>query len=1074
MRSHLYIYSLNQNDFDEQFHLIDRSYSHSLERLDESLDVKKLGLGPTDDCLAKKRLVKVRFKKGKKGFDLRSYLYEHGFSLNGIHYVRYKRTASSARNGSCLFIDESRFAEMMEWSKCGLREKPVDAKYEAYLALTLSGCIGFFSKPLKNILVLPDDVSEFRIGQGCIVSSAKKGDRESDSCVIVGDTKAERFSDADMERKISNKIWDGQSLIEESVFLDVAPAADKSMLLLRSRFFKSCAFRTRLTQWFHDHGLWGEIKPGSLRGYTQAKNYEDIWLVTTYSSLKFLRFYDEAEYMDAISQWMSLSDDIENFGIVKTDKKSSFFDGQLVQTNYQLLNTIFLDEKTTEVFLKPTLELIDRMIEDPVLALKFAKMTRRSDDSEEESEEGESNNGDDEEYFNPLETAILKLAEINKNFLDTKAGRDFVRRYVEGMKRRLLKGRILIHGVYATLFGNPVEMLAATCANSPKSLSSPSIRYPVDKVHCSFFKEGTMVIGERSPHILMGNILCAWNKDLDWNERQYFPLNENIVCVSSIQSDLPERLNGADFDSDTMLLTDDKILCDALGNNNSSWAFRYQNKFGVPHNFIELPSAEKPFSTIAEMDNGIADNMLGQIVDLSQNYNSLFWDTVYHKNRRVFSIGDQKFEIRDGEGNPPLVFEWDSEHNAAKILNPSPGKSVTIEINHDGHWIIDGEDSGDMAYLPDSSEKLYLKNCILEVLSNIVVDSAKGNTSIEPGSIMKALEKEVEEQPKSLLVAARKTPEIDHLSKFLRDSPCQSFFLEDRESGKRILVEKVFSSRVFYSGENVDFLDMRKSVRLDSREFYPEKGEVVSLKEIILLCNVTKNGNFRNLVGAISPYENGADRIYTVGEVLDIDPIPKDKIFVKGIVSEKKPSIPYKQYSSTMDNIIAHVCAHQFKPYPVTPALSVSSLLKYKSTNSSHDQEVEEFYKKIRMLSGVLSISADAKQYRQLNKTQVAALLELSKMEKGDLKKKDPAFFNAVIKDQRTSARRKLDDFGKECTSGCFSDIDILARILMKMGTDDQEIVLYLLSQYAPKLRKVISSDPIEPPETDPKHYFRY
>lgn len=37
---------------------------------------------------------------------LRAHFYQNGFYLDGLHYVRYKRSAGSSREGKCLFIDE--------------------------------------------------------------------------------------------------------------------------------------------------------------------------------------------------------------------------------------------------------------------------------------------------------------------------------------------------------------------------------------------------------------------------------------------------------------------------------------------------------------------------------------------------------------------------------------------------------------------------------------------------------------------------------------------------------------------------------------------------------------------------------------------------------------------------------------------------------------------------------------------------------------------------------------------------------------------------------------------------------
>ena len=52
--------------------------------------------------------------------EIREHLYTHGFDIDGIHYVRYKRSAGASRNGKCLFIAEPLYADMMAWSSCDL------------------------------------------------------------------------------------------------------------------------------------------------------------------------------------------------------------------------------------------------------------------------------------------------------------------------------------------------------------------------------------------------------------------------------------------------------------------------------------------------------------------------------------------------------------------------------------------------------------------------------------------------------------------------------------------------------------------------------------------------------------------------------------------------------------------------------------------------------------------------------------------------------------------------------------------------------------------------------------------
>lgn len=53
--------------------------------------------------------------------ELREHFYQGGFYLDGIHYVRYKRSAGSSREGECLFIDKRLYKAMDKWSSCGLK-----------------------------------------------------------------------------------------------------------------------------------------------------------------------------------------------------------------------------------------------------------------------------------------------------------------------------------------------------------------------------------------------------------------------------------------------------------------------------------------------------------------------------------------------------------------------------------------------------------------------------------------------------------------------------------------------------------------------------------------------------------------------------------------------------------------------------------------------------------------------------------------------------------------------------------------------------------------------------------------
>ena len=55
------------------------------------------------------------------------------------------------------------------------------------------------------------------------------------------------------ETQIVNDIWDGQSLLDESLFTDAFK--DKHMLLLRNKFFKTCGFKSKIQKWFLDNDI---------------------------------------------------------------------------------------------------------------------------------------------------------------------------------------------------------------------------------------------------------------------------------------------------------------------------------------------------------------------------------------------------------------------------------------------------------------------------------------------------------------------------------------------------------------------------------------------------------------------------------------------------------------------------------------------------------------------------------------------------------------------------------------------------------------------------------------------------
>lgn len=117
------------------------------------------------------------------------------------------------------------------------------------------------------------------------------------------------------------------------------PYRKYGMVLLRNRFFKSCCFNTNIQRFFADHGI---TRVDQINGFTLAKSIEDIKLITTPSSIKYLKF-------GRLRDWLRRTDPL--FGVVKHEKKTHYFDGRMVSTHYQLLNTLQMTQEEVDELL---------------------------------------------------------------------------------------------------------------------------------------------------------------------------------------------------------------------------------------------------------------------------------------------------------------------------------------------------------------------------------------------------------------------------------------------------------------------------------------------------------------------------------------------------------------------------------------------------------------------------------------------------------------------------------------------------------------------------------------------------
>ena len=221
--------------------------------------------------------------------------------------------------------------------------------------------------------------------------------------------------------------------------------------------------------------------------------------------------------------------------------------------------------------------------------------------------------------------------KTSKNIIYTKLFKNHLfENIVPSFRLKIYGGRVLIDGTYATLFGNPLEFLKYTIKKDGVPLFNENNKTSCLKegeIYCTFFGDNQQLVGSRSPHMMPGNILCAKNKRVREIDT-WFNLSPYIVVVDAINNNIQHRLNGADYDSDNMLLTNNKYIIEAALKNYASFPVPVA-VFGHKDKKMEQFNKNKSLNLTLNLnfiDNKISNNITGSIVNLSQQLNSHLWN----------------------------------------------------------------------------------------------------------------------------------------------------------------------------------------------------------------------------------------------------------------------------------------------------------------------------------------------------------------------------------------------------------------------------------------------------------------
>lgn len=542
--------------------------------------------------------------EGINNVELREKLYKDGFTIDfvnektkkvkSVHYVEYKRSSAKSRNGMDLFIREGLSDEMKKWSRMYLPFKPnqkVDlASLRSYESLVSSTITELITIRPENMLLIDDIEHTFKYPANVIRKSEETGHLES------------YF---EHEAEITNNLFDGQSLLEdcEEYFPD-----DTSMLLLRSHFFKSCAFRCSLQKWLQDrcpeNTPYEEFKVYDM--FNRPMLAKDVKFVFCPSSLKCLKFSDvigsKAEMYD---YWKELIGEKENsvLGVVKREKESKRgYDDEgriLNQTSYQILNSMQLSKETVHDIVSYEKMFIDRLKNDDDFFANYAYENRNEVNSN---------------------AMFVDLYRTNKEIVNLQMFKDFRSRLINDHIDHIKKGKVRIPSDYAVILAEPIAMLKSITREF--DIEKTEMTLKPGEIYTKLHDFGKELILTRNPHTSGSNVVVATNRDNKDISTYFGNLSKNIVIIPLRNIPLQDRFSGSDQDSDVLLIVDSPDMLPE--------ARRCYEEYPVCVNGIKPKN--KPYTlnqeSKAELDSELSSSTfnIGRVVNTSQLFMSVYND----------------------------------------------------------------------------------------------------------------------------------------------------------------------------------------------------------------------------------------------------------------------------------------------------------------------------------------------------------------------------------------------------------------------------------------------------------------
>lgn len=450
------------------------------------------------DLYDKKSANDIRIKYYKDGVKIRYPIFKKKQIVNyeTISYRQLYRSTGKSKKGSCMFIREELYDIAHNFLWMGLElpyENTPIVEIGAYSSLIASAIVGKVQIKPEEILILKDVDAEFMTNVISIETNANK------ECQAIHRD----------NYKLKNTLFDGQALIDDSIF----PDWGDGYVLLRHHFFKAAAFRTYIQKYYKDYfgdaydtaevtDMWGNKK--------LAKN---IKLITTDNAVKWIKFDVSVDYW---YKWVSANDSY--FGIVKTAHPSKL--GNVQRTSYQMINALDIDSMDS-VLAKSKEYIIQLKTDENVFLDYLRKNSNFSNDFE----------------------VLVALVEHNPEFVKCDYYRNRKKFIINAYVNNLKNGRTLQNADNLVIVGNPYGMLLHSVGEN--ALNDPTFEVETGAIQCwtGRFRDDEYLAEFRSPFNSRNNLGHLHNHYHPYFDK-YFNLGKLIIAANMIGTAMQDRNNG--------------------------------------------------------------------------------------------------------------------------------------------------------------------------------------------------------------------------------------------------------------------------------------------------------------------------------------------------------------------------------------------------------------------------------------------------------------------------------------------------------------------------------------------------